>query len=159
MYTEKATTTDVPVKVRKVNTLLDEMAQLEQRLRQRAYEIFESRGASHGSDFDDWLGAEHELARKPAMELTEKSGHLVMEMALPGLDARDVDVRVTPERLLVRGKFRHGHSAMRGTVYVHELEDGELFRAVDLPKRIDAEHVTADFRQGLLRVVAPVTSA
>jgi len=36
----------------------------------RAYEIFESRGGSHGSDLDDWLEAERSLRQglesKPA---------------------------------------------------------------------------------------------
>lgn len=33
----------------------------------RAYEIYQSRGASHGSDVDDWLRAEREIkARRQA---------------------------------------------------------------------------------------------
>jgi hypothetical protein len=30
----------------------------------RAYEIYLSRGATHGGDFDDWLQAEREIARR-----------------------------------------------------------------------------------------------
>ena len=30
----------------------------------RAYEIYLSRGAAHGGDFDDWLQAEREIARR-----------------------------------------------------------------------------------------------
>jgi hypothetical protein len=33
------------------------------RIAQRAYEIFKSRGGKPGSDLDDWLQAEKELAR------------------------------------------------------------------------------------------------
>jgi len=30
----------------------------------RAYDIFLARGATHGSDLDDWLQAEHELMKR-----------------------------------------------------------------------------------------------
>ncbi len=31
------------------------------RIAQRAFEIFQARGGTHGQDFDDWLRAEQEL--------------------------------------------------------------------------------------------------
>ena len=33
-------------------------------LNKRAYEIFQQRGATHGSDWDDWFRAEKELKKK-----------------------------------------------------------------------------------------------
>jgi hypothetical protein len=33
-------------------------------LNKRAYEIFQQRGASHGSDWEDWFRAEKELKKK-----------------------------------------------------------------------------------------------
>jgi hypothetical protein len=32
---------------------------------QRAYELFLSRGGTHGHDFDDWIQAKRELVREP----------------------------------------------------------------------------------------------
>jgi hypothetical protein len=32
---------------------------------QRAYELFVSRGGTHGHDFDDWIQAKRELVREP----------------------------------------------------------------------------------------------
>lgn len=34
------------------------------RIAQRAYQIWESRGKTHGSDFDDWIKAEQEVANQ-----------------------------------------------------------------------------------------------
>lgn len=39
----------------------------------RAYEIFLSRGASHGHDLDDWLQAERELTFAVSGEETKKA--------------------------------------------------------------------------------------
>jgi hypothetical protein len=35
-----------------------------EKIAQRAYQIYEKRGRSHGSDFDDWVKAEQELANQ-----------------------------------------------------------------------------------------------
>jgi len=37
--------------------------QLEERIRLRAYELYEQRGANHGHELDDWLQAEWELTQ------------------------------------------------------------------------------------------------
>ena len=35
-----------------------------EKIAQRAYQIYESRGKTHGSDFDDWLKAEQEMSNQ-----------------------------------------------------------------------------------------------
>jgi Protein of unknown function (DUF2934) len=37
--------------------------QIEDRIRQRAHEIYEPRGTEHGHDLDDWLIVESEVTR------------------------------------------------------------------------------------------------
>lgn len=39
-----------------------------QRIRQRAYELYLSRGGAHGSDWEDWLAAERELVTDSATD-------------------------------------------------------------------------------------------
>jgi len=38
--------------------------QLEDQIRERAYELYESRGREDGHDLEDWLCAEEEIARE-----------------------------------------------------------------------------------------------
>jgi hypothetical protein len=42
-------------------------------IRRRAYEMYLERGASHGSDFDDWLKAEQELRESRPRSSTSRS--------------------------------------------------------------------------------------
>jgi hypothetical protein len=44
-----------------------DFTELEERIRLRAYEIYEQRGRAHGHDLDDWLQAQAELAGEPAL--------------------------------------------------------------------------------------------
>jgi hypothetical protein len=37
--------------------------ELQERIRSRAYELYEQRGGNHGNDLDDWLQAEWELTQ------------------------------------------------------------------------------------------------
>ena len=45
---------------------LDSLVVTEEAIARRAYEIYESRGAEHGADLDDWFQAERELLRSSA---------------------------------------------------------------------------------------------
>jgi HSP20 family protein len=144
-----------PVQTRNVETLFDELESMQERVRRRAYEIFMGHGGGM-REFDDWLDAEHELVWKPPIELSEQDGEFIVDVAVPGIDTKDIDVRVTPDDLLVRGRMEHSHGGESGTVYVCEMQSGEVFRAIHFPKRIDPAHVTADYRHGLLHVTAAI---
>lgn len=46
------------------STAASEPEQLEDQIRARAYELYESRGREDGHDLEDWLRAEEETARE-----------------------------------------------------------------------------------------------
>ena len=43
---------------------VSEPEQLQDQIRERAYELYESRGREDGHDLEDWLRAEEEIARE-----------------------------------------------------------------------------------------------
>jgi HSP20 family protein len=159
MLTEKTNAMNTPVRVRRVESLSAETQRMEHRLRERAYERFEARGSGSGHDLEDWLAAERDLIWKPPIDISERSGQLVIDVELPGVQARDLDVRTTQTQLLVRARTSHARLEQRGALHVSERSSGEVFRTVDLPKRINPERVIAQFEHGLLRVVAPISAA
>jgi hypothetical protein len=55
-----------PAKESNVDTL-----SLEERIRQRAYELYLQRGSQPGSDIDDWLQAEEEIRRAAEQAIDE----------------------------------------------------------------------------------------
>jgi hypothetical protein len=50
--------------VRKKTGSAESREQLQEKIRQRAYELYELRGREDGRDFDDWLKAESEVTGK-----------------------------------------------------------------------------------------------
>lgn len=141
------------VLLHKRESVVDELEAMRRRIAQRAFEIFNGRGASFGPALDDWLSAEREAIWKPPVEVCEKDDEFLVEVALAGIDAKHLDVQVTPEELLLRAEIAHQHRPGE-TIHTCEFRPGQMFRVIRFPRRIDPDKVRADYRDGLLRVWA-----
>jgi HSP20 family protein len=128
-------------------------------VRQRAFELFSSRGGRQGRDLDDWIAAERELLGVSSAELTERDDEFEVDVTLPGFKADDVELTATPTELIIhaeRKTRRHGETTR---VVWSEFGSNEVYRRLTLPADVNADAVTAELRNGLLRVHAPKRSA
>src|SRR6266516_4492360 len=89
------------VPIRKTSSVFDQMREIQDRIMRRAYEIFEQHGGTPGADLENWTQAERELLWKPALELSEKDGQFQLEAAISGIEAKDIDIEVTPEDIIL----------------------------------------------------------
>jgi HSP20 family protein len=128
---------------------------VENRIRQRAFDIFSGSGF-FGRDLDNWLLAEEEVTLKPSIELRETDSQFQVEIALPGVDPKSIDIEVTAEDILVKAEIRHEHDEKSGDVQQCEFKSGHLFRAIRLPKRINTEKVKAEMKDGMLHLTADI---
>ena|SRR5688572_9510379 len=112
------------VAVQKAESFWDEFQKMEDRIMRRAYDIFQGNGSVFGQDLDNWLTAERELIWKPAIELTEKSSHFEVKVAVAGVDPKDLKVEVTTEDLLVKGETRT-EKKEEGEVHTSEFQSEE----------------------------------
>ena len=143
------------VPIQKTHSVFDEMREVQNRVMRRAYEIFSENGV-FGRDFENWLRAERELVWKPAVELCERDGAFRVEIAVPGVEANDIEIEVTPDDILVRANISHEHREEKGTVHICEFETGRMFRTIHLPKKIDPDRVKAEFKNGMLNLTAEI---
>ena len=146
--------TTLPIK--KSESLFDELKQMQSRIMKRAYEIFDANGHVFGRDLDDWLKAEEELVWKPAIELEEKDNKFLLQIAVPGVESKNIDIEVTPEEILVKAELHREQKETKGKVHTSEFESGNLFRSVRLPKKIDPDKVKAELKDGMLQLTADV---
>jgi HSP20 family molecular chaperone IbpA len=134
--------------------VLEEIKSLSEKIRQRAFELFEYRGGAHGLAVDDWVRAEHDLFRVPEAELTEKDGKFKVLLNVPGFDPVDMHVTALPDALIVRGSSTHTHDKNDGDVRFCEFDQKTLFLRFDLPAPIDVRKVTANLEKGVLHLTA-----
>jgi HSP20 family protein len=145
--------------VRRTESIYNELDRLHTAISRRAYDLFRSNGTEWGGDLRDWLAAERELITKPAVELHQKDGHFEVLATLPGIEAKDLDVQVTPEDVLIKAESTHEHTADKETVHVCEFGCGKIFRSVHLPEQIDPASAKAEFKNGMLQVTAAIAKA
>jgi HSP20 family protein len=136
-------------------SIFDEMKALSERIRQRAFEIFERRGSGDGFAMDDWLNAERDLLQIPEAELIEQAGKFEVRVSAPGFNPGDFQVTALPDALIVKASSTHKHDESEGNVQFCEFGQKTLFRRFNLPEPIDLDKVTADLDKGVLHLTAP----
>ena len=136
-------------------SVFDDLRVLSERIRQRAFEIFEHRRPNDGTAVSDWLNAERDLLRIPDSELIEKDGRYEIQVSAPGFEAADMQVTALPDALIVKAASTQEHNHREGEVRFCEFGEKTLFRRFDLPEEIEVEHVKANLAKGILSVTAP----
>jgi HSP20 family protein len=140
--------------VKKTESIFDQLNDMHDRITKSAFEIFDGNGHAFGKDLEDWLQAERELVWKPAIEIQENDQEILLRIATPGVDPKDIDIEVTDEEILFKAETHHKHKEEKGKVHVCEFTSGSLFRSVHLPKKIDPDKVKAEFKDGMLSLTA-----
>jgi HSP20 family molecular chaperone IbpA len=138
-------------------SLFEQVVVTADKIRQRAFELFQKRGDAGDRSLDDWLQAEREVILSPQSELIEKDGKYRVRVAVPGFDAKDIHVTAIPGALIVEAKAKHKHEKSEGDVYLCEFGQRQLFRRLDLPAPINPDKVTANLEQGILQLTAEKT--
>ena len=92
----------------------------------------------------------------PPVDLHETPEQYVVTAELPGLRRDDLEIHMHDGLLTLSGARRE-----RGLPYeqYHRVERGHgtFSRTFQLPIPVDAEHITADLRDGVLTVICPKT--
>jgi HSP20 family protein len=139
-------------------SIFDELARIGDRIRQRAYELFESRGASHGSDVDDWLNAENELVCCPESQLTENENNFEVRVKLPGFQPSDIQVTALSDELIIKGEATRRHQENREGVEVAEFGQKTFLRRFNFSQPVDMDGVTAELNGDELHLTIPKAS-
>jgi HSP20 family molecular chaperone IbpA len=92
------------LRIKKKDSILDELEKVRDRITKRAYEIFERCGREPGHDLDHWLQAERELVWTPPMEVESNDREIKVKISTPGIDAKKLDVEVAPQGLVVEAE-------------------------------------------------------
>jgi HSP20 family molecular chaperone IbpA len=135
------------------NPILAETEAIQDRIRQRAFVLSQTRPPD-AQEIYDWIVAESEIISVPPTELTEKDSTFEVKFAVAGVNPDDVNVMVTPDQILLKSEFSHEHDSGSGTVHLCDFRSTTVFRSVNLPQPIDVSSVKVDITHGMVRVSA-----
>lgn len=114
--------------------------------------------------FDELMHSDREFAQfpkienaawSPAIELKETDTELILKAAVPGLEAKDLDVQVSEHGVSITGEHREEKREEKKGYFRSELHYGRFQRMVSLPVPIKHEQVQATFRNGVLTLTLP----
>ena len=138
------------------SSVLKKMEDLHDAIARRAYDLFTSRGFSHGHDRADWFLAESEFLEQVPLEISETEKELKVTAALPGFTEKDIEVRVEPRRLFISGhREERSEDKKKGEVVYSERRSDQVCRAIDLPAEVDPDKVKTTLSNGELEITLP----
>jgi HSP20 family protein len=91
----------------------------------------------------------------PQLDVTETDKEVKVCAELPGIESKDLDVKVTDDELTIRGEKRSERESGDGGRYCSERSFGSFERTIPLPTQVDGEKATSEFRNGVLRISLP----
>ena len=99
--------------------------------------------------------AEQRPSWRPAAEGRIEDGTYVIQLALPGMDPKDVEVSLMDNVLTVKGERKADHDTAGKDYFIREVAYGAFQRNFALPEAVDAAQVEAKYAKGMLEVRVP----
>lgn len=116
-------------------------------LQERMNRLFEERlGRTQG---EDNLTA----AFAPPVDIYEDEHEIVLEVDVPGLDQKDLDVRIENNTLTIRGERKMQTEVKEENFHRVERAYGSFARSFTVPPTVNAEQIAASYTNGVLRLV------
>lgn len=100
-----------------------------------------------GHRLSEWLA--------PAAEASSGDDAYLISMELPGVSEEDVELTVANGVVTVRGEKRTEEERKGDTWYFSERQYGAFRRSFRVPEDGDSEKVTAEMKDGVLKISVP----
>jgi HSP20 family protein len=119
-------------------------------LQDRINRVF--RESYSGADRDESLTTS---SFAPAVDVYEDEHKVTLKIEVPGIEEKDIDVRVENNTLTVHGERKIEKEEKEENYRRVERQYGSFVRTFTLPQTVDTENVSATYDKGVLKVSLP----
>ena len=88
----------------------------------------------------------------PPMDIYEDEHNITLKMEVPGIDEKDIDVRVAGNTLTVHGERKFEKEEKEENYRRVERQYGSFTRSFTLPSSVDPSQVSANYDKGVLKI-------
>lgn len=88
----------------------------------------------------------------PAVDVYEDKEKVVLKLEVPGIEEKDLDVRLENRTLTVKGERKFENEEKEENFQRIERRYGSFYRAFTLPSTVDTENVAAKYNAGVLKL-------
>jgi HSP20 family protein len=98
--------------------------------------------------------SQHAVAWKPAVDVIDADKEYLLEVDLPGVDPKSVQIELEQGLLQIKGEREASHGEQAAYIY-RERRAGKFERNFRIPEAVDADGITAKYDQGVLEISVP----
>jgi HSP20 family protein len=91
----------------------------------------------------------------PAVDVYEDEHTVALKIEVPGIDEKDIDVRLENNTLTVHGERKIENDEKEENYRRVERQYGSFTRTFTLPTTVDSEKVSASYDKGVLKIALP----
>ena len=102
--------------------------------------------------------SESGISWTPAIELQNTETALILRAEVPGVEAKNLDVRVSRQAVVISGQHQHKQTDNQGR-YRTEFRYGNFQRVIELPVPVLNEQLQAELKDGILTLTLPKESS
>ena len=103
----------------------------------------------------DWEEPLSTTTYVPSVDIFETDNEVVVKAEMPGMNANDIDVRLEDNVLTLKGERHFEKDAKEENYHRIEREYGTFTRSFALPRTVNGDKVSAEYRDGILKIVLP----
>ena len=103
------------------------------------------------------LFREEEREWIPALDMSETDKEIIVQMEVPGIDPKDIEVTLTNNVLTIKGEKKLERKEEGEDFHRIERRFGTFSRSIRLPVEVNADAVEATYKNGVLKLVLPKT--
>jgi HSP20 family protein len=88
----------------------------------------------------------------PPVDIYEDEHNIMLKLEVPGMDEKDIDVRIENMTLTVHGERKIEKEEKEENFRRVERQYGSFTRSFTLPSSVDSAQVSADYDRGILKI-------
>ena len=91
----------------------------------------------------------------PVVDIYENGNNIVIKAELPGVDKENIHIDVKDGVLTLKGERSSDNEVKENNYYSRERRSGKFERCFTLPGKVDAEKISAGYKDGVLKIDIP----
>ena len=103
-------------------------------------------------DFNDGDSPLTTASFVPAVDIYEDPQKVVLKLEVPGIEEKDLDIRVENHTLTVKGERKFEKEEKEENFHRIERRYGSFYRSFTIPSTVNPENIKASYESGVLKI-------
>jgi len=89
---------------------------------------------------------------QPAVNIIDEKDKYVLELAVPGVDKKDIDIKLEDNELIISSNTEKKEEKVDEDFVRLEYNYGSFKRVFTIPQTVDTKKIDAQYKDGILRI-------